>query len=65
MKTKVKKTDIWNDPIVEEVRKAGEEMAREAGYNLHKLCERLRKSERRHPERYSSSQHLERAESVH
>ena len=64
MKTKVK-TDIWNDPIVEEIRKAGEEMAREAGYNLHKFCERLRKLERRHPERYSSSQSLKRVESVH
>jgi hypothetical protein len=25
-------------------------MAREAGYNLHILCERLREEERKHPE---------------
>jgi len=41
----------YNDPIVEEIRKAGDEMAREAGYDLHTLCERLREAERQHPER--------------
>ena len=41
----------YDDPIVAEVRKAGEEMAREANYDLHILCERLREAEREHPER--------------
>ena len=45
------KDEFPADPIVEEVRKAGAEMAREAGYDLHLLCERLREAERRHPER--------------
>lgn len=40
-----------DDPIVDEVRRAGAEMAREANYDLHALCERLREAERRHPER--------------
>ena len=40
-----------DDPIVAEVRKAGDEMAREANYDLHTLCERLREAERQHPER--------------
>ncbi len=33
-----------NDPIIEEVRKAGKEIARESGYDLHVLCENLRKN---------------------
>ena len=41
----------FDDPIVAEVRKAGDEMAREASYDLHTLCERLREAERQHPER--------------
>ncbi len=39
------------DPIVAEVRKAGQEMAYEADDDLHTLCERLRQAERQHPER--------------
>jgi hypothetical protein len=34
------------DPIVEEVRKAGNRLARKYGYDLHKLCEHFRKTER-------------------
>lgn len=41
----------YDDPIVTEIRKAGDEMAREANYDLHTLCERLREAERQHPER--------------
>ncbi|HNR31388.1 MAG TPA: hypothetical protein PKI11_10910 [Candidatus Hydrogenedentes bacterium] len=44
-------TPIVVDPIVAEVRKARDEMAREANYDLHTLCERLRAEEREHPER--------------
>jgi hypothetical protein len=39
---------VIEDPIVAEVRRAGEDMAREANYNLHTLCERLRQAERRY-----------------
>lgn len=39
---------MWKDPIVEEVRKAGEELAREANYDLHTFCENLRKKEKQH-----------------
>ena len=38
---------MWKDPIVEEVRKAGEELARQANYDLHTLCENLRKNEKK------------------
>ena len=41
----------FDDPIVDEVRKAGDDMACEANYDLHTLCERLREAERQHPER--------------
>lgn len=41
----------FDDPVVAEVRKAGDEMAREANYDLHTLCERLREAERKHSER--------------
>jgi hypothetical protein len=32
----------WKDPIVEEVRQAGAEIARKTGNDLHRLCEHLR-----------------------
>ena len=41
----------WIDPIVEEVRNAGKQLAREAGNDFHTMCENLRKRERLHPER--------------
>jgi hypothetical protein len=36
---------MWQDPIVKEVRKAGEELARLADYDLHTFFENLRKSQ--------------------
>ena len=51
MKTTTSQTPIYDDPIVMEMREAGGEMAREANYDLHTLCERLREAERQHPER--------------
>ena len=38
---------MWKDPIVEEVRKAGEELARQANYDLHTFCGNLRKNEKK------------------
>ena len=35
-----------NDQIIIEVRKAGKEIAQEADYNIHTLCELLRERER-------------------
>jgi hypothetical protein len=32
----------WKDPIVEEVRQAGAEIARKSGNDLHRLCQHLR-----------------------
>ena len=49
--SKTEETGYGVDPVVEEVRRAGEELARKAGYDLHRLCEHLREAERRHPER--------------
>ena len=51
MKTTTSQSLEYEDPVVEEVRKAGEQMAREANYDLHALCERLRETERKYPER--------------
>ena len=36
---------MWKDPIVQEARKAGEELARQADYNLHTFFQKLRKNE--------------------
>ncbi|MCG3197278.1 MAG: hypothetical protein GHCLOJNM_01763 [bacterium] len=41
----------WDDPIVEETRRAGADLFREAGSDLHTFCEKLREAEREHPER--------------
>jgi hypothetical protein len=38
---------MWKDPIVEEVRKAREELARKANYDLHTLFENLRRNEKK------------------
>lgn len=42
----------WLDPIVEEVRRFRRELAEESGCDLHAICERMRESERQHPELY-------------
>ena len=47
-------TSSFIDPIVEEIHKVRAEMAKEAGYDLHLICERLREAERQHPERMAS-----------
>ena len=33
---------MWIDPIVKEVREAGEEIAKEAGYDVHRFFQNLR-----------------------
>jgi len=40
---------MWKDPIVEEVRAAGDRIARECGYDFHRFCEYFRKRERQYP----------------
>ncbi|MCI5065759.1 hypothetical protein MRY87_08550 [bacterium] len=37
-----KDTDAWRDPIVEEVRRIRDEIARECGYDIDSICEYLR-----------------------
>ncbi len=36
---------MWKDPIVEEVRKAGEELFKQANCDLHTLFENIRRSQ--------------------
>ena len=38
----------WLDPIVEEIRKVREDLAREAGYDVKRLGARLQESQKRH-----------------
>lgn len=38
---------MWKDRIVQDVRKAGEELARQANYNLHTFFENLRNNEKK------------------
>ncbi len=39
------------DPILREVHRMKDLFAREVGYDLAKMCERLREDEKKHPER--------------
>ena len=50
-----------DDPILSEIRKARDEMARDANYDIHALCERLREAERQHPERLIEAPTLQRS----
>ncbi|MGR3318699.1 MAG: hypothetical protein ACUZ8O_09485 [Candidatus Anammoxibacter sp.] len=38
---------MWEDPIVQDVRHAGENLAKTANYNLEKFFENLRKNEKK------------------
>ena len=38
---------MWDDPIVSDVRKAGEELAKKANYDLHTFFENLRNNEKK------------------
>lgn len=38
---------MWKDPIVQEVRKAGEELAKKSNYSLQGLFQSLRKIEKK------------------
>jgi len=38
---------MWKDPIVQEVRKAGEELAKKSNYSLKGLFQSLRKNEKK------------------
>jgi len=47
---------IFDDPIVAEVRNTGDEIAREAGYDIRLLCEGLREAERLYRARLADTQ---------
>lgn len=38
---------MWIDPVVQEVRAAGEELAKKANYNLHTFIENLKENEKK------------------
>jgi len=38
---------MWEDPIVKEVREAGEELAKNANYDLHIFIQNLKRNERK------------------
>lgn len=38
---------MWKDPIVQDIRKAGEELAKKANYNLHIFFQNLRNNEKK------------------
>jgi len=42
---------MWPDPIVQEVRDAGDKLAREVDYDLHRLCQRVQEHERKYADR--------------
>ncbi len=39
---------MWKDPIVQNVRKAGEELAKKANFDLHIFFQNLRNNEKKH-----------------
>jgi hypothetical protein len=45
---------MWQDPIVKEVRKAGEDLAKKNRYNLQDLLQTLRDNERKSKVRIAS-----------
>ena len=45
---------MWKDPIVEEVRRAGEELAKKANYDLHTFFEQMRQREKQRKARVVS-----------
>ena len=46
-----RRTDMYEDPIVADVRRAGEELAAEANYDVHQFFENLRAAEKKYTER--------------
>lgn len=42
---------MGTDPIVEEVRKAGDKLIRQADYDLHRFCQRLGEYEKQYADR--------------
>lgn len=38
---------MWQDPIVQDIRKAGEELVKQANYDLHTFFENLRNNEKK------------------
>jgi hypothetical protein len=38
---------MWRDPIVQDVRKAGEELAKQANHDLHTFFQNLRNNEKK------------------
>lgn len=38
---------MWEDPIVSEVRKAGEDLVKQANYDLHTFFQNLRNNEKK------------------
>lgn len=48
-------TSSLEDPIVEEIREVRAELAREAHYDLHTICERVREEERQYSERLAKA----------
>lgn len=37
---------MWKDPIVQEARKAGEDLAKQSNYNVHTFFQKLREKEK-------------------
>ncbi|MFH0775590.1 MAG: hypothetical protein V2A53_08915 [bacterium] len=49
---------MWQDPIVQDVRKAGEELAKQANYDLHTFFQNLRNNEKKEKQSAISVQRL-------
>ncbi len=58
--------NFFDDPIVADVRKAGEKIAAEHGNDIHKLFEHWRLLEKQHPERVVvNTHHVEHSTGTH
>jgi len=52
-------TEIWKDPIVEEIHAIREQIAREHDYDIRRIFETLRKQERERPGRLVTKEELQ------
>lgn len=55
---------MWQDPIVQDVRKAGEELAKQANYNLHTFFQNLRDNERKQNYKVISKSKIEKSHKI-
>ena len=55
---------MYSDPVIDELRRHGAQIAEECGYDIHRMAERFRREQAEHPERVISAKELARRRGV-